>query len=180
MTDLLTVLPLFDSRPYTHVLPSLEKALITCSDLLTLDAIHVAKRAQLPPAEVKKLGDALLDALSDNASNVWPPVVDFGDVDKAGGKEASTSSKSSNPLQHQWIVSTLDDKLDIALNGGIHSGYLTEITGERYVPSGDKSMKDLLTILQCCWQDPISSDFASVSTIRKTRWIATHSSLHLD
>jgi hypothetical protein len=30
-------------------------------------------------------------------------------------------------------VSTLDDKLDIALNGGIHSGYLTEITGERYV-----------------------------------------------
>jgi len=133
MTDLLTVLPNFDSRPYTHVLPSLEKALITCSDLLTLDAIHVAKRAQLPPAEVKKLGDALLDSLSDNASELWPPAVESGDPSEAGEKETPTSSRSGNALQDQWIVSTLDDKLDIALNGGIHSGYLTEITGERYV-----------------------------------------------
>ena len=136
MTDLLTVLPHFDSRPYTHVLPSLEKALITCSDLLTLDAIHVAKRAQLPPPEVKKLGDALLHALSDNASDSWPPVLDAGDINEAGETEASTSSGTANSLQDQWIVSTLDDKLDIALNGGIHSGYLTEITGERYVQSG--------------------------------------------
>lgn len=140
MTDLLTVLPNFDSRPYTHVLPSLEKALITCSDLLTLDAIHVAKRAQLPPAEVKKLGDALLDSLSDNASELWPPAVESGDPSEAGEKETSTSSRSGNSIQEQWIVSTLDDKLDIALNGGVHSGYLTEITGERYVQRGDNSM----------------------------------------
>lgn len=140
MTDLLTVLPNFDSRPYTHVLPSLEKALITCSDLLTLDAIHVAKRAQLPPAEVKKLGDALLHALSNNASEILPPAVESGDHNEAGESEPSTSSRSGNSLQDQWIVSTLDDKLDIALNGGIHSGYLTEITGERYVQSGDNSM----------------------------------------
>ena len=140
MTDLLTVLPHFDSRPYTHVLPSLEKALITCSDLLTLDAIHVAKRAQLPPAEVKKLGDALLCALSENASESWPPAVESGDPNGPGEQEASVSSKSGNSLQDQWIVSTLDDRLDIALNGGIHSGYLTEITGERYVQSGGKRM----------------------------------------
>lgn len=37
-------------------------------------------------------------------------------------------------------MSTLDDKLDVALHGGIHSGYLTEITGERYVQSGGESM----------------------------------------
>ena len=141
MTDLLTVLPHFDSRPYTHVLPSLEKALITCSDLLTLDAIHVAKRAQLPPAEVKKLGDALLHALSDNASEIPPPAVESGDSNGAGEEEISISSRRCNPLQDQWIVSTLDDKLDIALNGGIHSGYLTEITGERYVQSTNKSIK---------------------------------------
>ena len=139
MTDLLTVLPNFDSRPYTHVLPSLEKALITCSDLLTLDAIHVAKRAQLPPAEVKKLGDALLDALSDNASETWLPGVESGDPNEAGEKEISKVPRGVNSLQDQWIVSTFDDKLDIALNGGIHSGYLTEITGERYVQSGDDS-----------------------------------------
>ena len=136
MTDLLTVLPNFDSRPYAHVLPSLEKALITCSDLLTLDAIHVAKRAQLPPAEVRKLGNALLDALSDNTSEVWPSAIESGHSNEAGEKEISTSLESGNSLQDQWIVSTLDDELDIALNGGFHSGYLTEITGERYVQSG--------------------------------------------
>jgi DNA repair protein RAD57 len=136
MTDLLTVLPHFDSRPYTHVLPSLEKALITCSDLLTLDAIHVAKRAQLPPAEVKKLGDALLDALGDTALEGWP-LGESGVPNDAGEKEASVAAKSGKSLQDQWIVSTLDDKLDIALNGGIHSGYLTEITGERYALSDD-------------------------------------------
>ena len=140
MTDLLTVLPNFDSRPFTHVLPSLEKALVTCSDLLTLDAIHLAKRAQLPPAEVKKLGDALLDALSDNASDVWPPAVESAHPNETGEREISTSSRSGSLLQDQWIVSTLDDKLDIALNGGIHSGYLTEITGERYGRNGDESM----------------------------------------
>lgn len=130
MTDLLTVLPHFDSRPYTHILPSLEKALISCSDLLTLDAIHVAKRAQLPPSEVKKLADALLHALSGGPSST---AVNPGDDHDAGQKTVLPSFRSGDSLQNQCIVSTLDDKLDIALNGGVHSGYLTEITGERYV-----------------------------------------------
>lgn len=132
MTDLLTVLPHFDSRPYTHILPSLEKALISCSDLLTLDAVHVAKRAQLPPSEVKKLADALVDALSAGPSST-DPSINPGDDHEPGGKPVLPSSRSGDSLQSQWIVSTLDDKLDIALNGGVHSGYLTEITGERYV-----------------------------------------------
>lgn len=180
MTDLLTVLPNFDSRPFTHVLPSLEKALVTCSDLLTLDAIHLAKRAQLPPAEVKKLGDALLDSLSDHASDVWPLAVESAHPNETGEREISTSSRSGNLLQDQWIVSTLDDKLDIALNGGIHSGYLTEVTGERYVRNGDVSMTTSTNPPQCCRQDPISSDFAVVGTARQQRGIASHSSLHLD
>jgi DNA repair protein RAD57 len=48
MTDLLQVLPDLDSKPYSHLLPSLDRALITTNDLLTLDAADVAKRAQLP------------------------------------------------------------------------------------------------------------------------------------
>ena len=139
MTDLLTVLPHFDSRPHTHVLPSLEKALITCSDLLTLDAIHVAKRAQLPPAEVKKLADALLHALNDGTPESWPPTKSGG-PDEGGDKETSTSVRSGDSLQDQWIVSTLDDQLDIVLNGGIYSGLLTEITGERYALSNNPTM----------------------------------------
>lgn len=150
MTDLLTVLPQFDSRPYTHILPSLEKALISCSDLLTLDAIHVAKRAQLPPAEVKKLGEALVSALSDGFSGTEPSE-EPGDHNEDGDSNTHTSFKSGDSLENQWIVSTLDDKLDIALNGGIHSGYLTEITGERYVGTIEtilKSITNHVTVLR--------------------------------
>jgi DNA repair protein RAD57 len=132
MTDLLTVLPHFDSRAYTHILPSLEKALISCSDLLTLDAIHVAKRAQLPPNEVKKFAEALVHALSDGFSGTGPSA-NPADLDEPVEEVNVSSFRSGDSLENQWIVSTLDDKLDIALNGGVHSGYLTEITGERYV-----------------------------------------------
>lgn len=55
MTNLLTLLPEFDIKPFTHILPSLERALISTADLLTLDAVDVAKRAQVPPGEVRKL-----------------------------------------------------------------------------------------------------------------------------
>lgn len=131
MTDLLTVLPHFDTRPHTHVLPSLEKALISCSDLLTLDSIHVAKRAQLPPSEVGKLADAVIQALSGMPVDANPST-NPGRPQEPDETATIPSFESGNPLEHQWIVSTLDDRLDIALNGGIHSGYLTEITGERY------------------------------------------------
>jgi DNA repair protein RAD57 len=139
MSDLLSVLPSFDARPFTHILPKLEKALVSCSDLLTLDALHVAKRAQLPASEVKKLADALVQSLSGHAvspndpSDAPPasgePAYPHGD----GGLILSPVLRSGDALLDQWMISTLDDKLDIALNGGIHSGYLTEITGERFV-----------------------------------------------
>ncbi|KAL7777240.1 hypothetical protein CFE70_007663 [Pyrenophora teres f. teres 0-1] len=63
MTDLLQVLPDFDQKPYTHLLPSLDKALITTNDLLTLDAADVAKRAQVPAGELRKLADGVVAAL---------------------------------------------------------------------------------------------------------------------
>lgn len=137
MTDLLTVLPHFDSRPYTHILPSLEKALISCADLLTLDAIHVAKRAQVPPGEVKKLADSLVHALSIDSSvtTATAPRSESGDSHGEEEQKGPTVFGRGGSLLDQWMISTLDDKLDAALNGGIHSGYLTEITGERYVYS---------------------------------------------
>ncbi|KAM0713553.1 hypothetical protein Q7P37_010515 [Cladosporium fusiforme] len=141
MTDLLTVLPHFDSRPYTHILPSLEKALVSCADLLTLDATHVAKRAQVPPGEVKKLADSLVHALS-NDSSVTAPRPASGD---ARGEEDPRRPvfRRGDALLDQWTVSTLDDKLDTATNGGVHSGYLTEITGE----SAAGKTQFLLTLL---------------------------------
>jgi len=125
MTNLLNVLPDFDTKPYTHILPSLEKALISTSDLLTLEAIDVAKRAQVPAGEVKKLGDALLDGLRGNSTEA------HGDNHGANAADGSFLFKRGDKLERQWTISTLDDALDGKLNGGIHSGYLTEITGER-------------------------------------------------
>lgn len=124
MTDLLQVLPDFDAKPYSHLLPSLDKALITTNDLLTLEAADVAKRAQLPAGELRKLTEAVVSALHHQLG--------FGGEEEAG---TSYLSASGNPdeLKKQWnCISTLDEKLDAALGGGIPAGYLVEVTGERY------------------------------------------------
>ncbi len=120
MTNILTVLPDFDVKPFTHLLPSLEKALVSTADLLTLDALDVAKRAQVPPGEVKKLCDALLNSLH---ADISP----FGGVsaDGDGLEDAALGDRRSK------FVTTLDETLDASLGGGIYTGYLTEIVGER-------------------------------------------------
>ncbi|CZT19851.1 related to RAD57 protein [Ramularia collo-cygni] len=119
MTNILTVLPDFDTSPYTHILPSLEKALVSTADLLTLDAVDIAKRAQVPPGEVKKLADALLNALHTDAP-----------ADDAGAA-AKSAPHSCVDVARRWAtISTLDDDLDHALGGGIALGQLTEIVGE--------------------------------------------------
>lgn len=124
MTNLLTVLPHFDVAPFTHILPSLEKALVSTADLLTLDALHVAKRAQVPPGEVKKLADALLDALQQDLD---PSTLEDGRAPNGGHANGTAQS-----LADRWAtISTLDDELDTSLGGGVAFGHLTEIVGER-------------------------------------------------
>lgn len=116
MTDLLQVLPDLDTKPFAHLLPSLDRALITTNDLVTLDAAAVAKRAQLPAGELRKLADAVVAALHHQLG--------FGPEEPA------------RPPQRDWAwTSTLDDELDAALGGGIPRGYLVEVTGERCVLS---------------------------------------------
>ena len=131
MTNVLSVLPDFDVRPFSHVLPSLEKALISTADLLTLDALDVAKRAHLPPGEVKKLTTALLE--STQASLDVPNPVQNGETESAG----------ENQCERTNLISTLDDKLDLGLGGGIARGCLTEVVGE----SAAGKTQVLLTLL---------------------------------
>lgn len=126
MTDLLHVLANFPTASYSHLIPSLDRAHITTSDLLTLDAADLAKRAQLPPAEVAKLAEAVLQALQADVS------VCNTDESSATRQEAEDASRQALPGWREWqTISTLDDKLDLALGGGIPTGYMTEITGER-------------------------------------------------
>lgn len=125
MTDLLQVLPDFDTRPWTHLLPSLDKALITTSDLLTLDAADVGKRAQLPAGEVRKLVDAAVAALHRHLG--------FGGEEAGRGSSSLPGLGSADaPRAGSGSISTLDEQLDAALGGGLPPGYLIEVTGERY------------------------------------------------
>lgn len=125
MTDLIQVLPDLDTQPYSHLLPSLEKALITTNDLLTLDALDVAKRAQLPPAEVRKLADYVLHALHLQLG--------VGEEDHETSRVQEEQGRAGDSHPEWATISTLDDDLDVALGGGFPAGYLTEITGERYL-----------------------------------------------
>lgn len=112
MSDLLQVLAGFKTSSFSHILPSIDKAGITTSDLICLSPQEIAKRAQVPPVEAAKLSQAVIEALqADNARSAR--TLDFDDGPKK--------------------ISTLNEGLDSALGGGIPPGYLTEITGERYV-----------------------------------------------
>ncbi|CAK4031118.1 DNA repair rhp57 [Lecanosticta acicola] len=136
MTNLLTILPHFDVAPFSHILPSLEKASVSTADLLTLDALHVAKRAQVPPAEVKKLADALLDALHQSAG--------FARSESNGAlSEGDAVGLRTRLVDKAAPISTLDDSLDAALGGGVPFGHLTEIVGE----SAAGKTQVLLTLL---------------------------------
>lgn len=121
MTDLLQVLPDFETRPFSHLLPSLDKALITTNDLLTLDAADVAKRAQLPAGELRKLVDAIVPVLHQQLG-----------VGVDAASEHGFSGALGTRMDAWTCISTLDNELDTALGGGIPPGYLVEVTGERY------------------------------------------------
>ncbi|KAH6868244.1 DNA repair protein-like protein RAD57 [Alternaria rosae] len=175
MTDLLQVLPDFDAKPYTHLLPSLDKALITTNDLLTLDAADVAKRAQLPAGELRKLADAVIAALHRQLG--------FGGEEAAVGNSFLSASGIPDAPNDGWTcISTLDEELDAALGGGIPRGYLVEITGE----SGAGKTQLLLTLLLASQLPPpkglaksavyISTE-AILSTNRLAQLLSSHPAL---
>ncbi|KAK5172514.1 DNA repair protein rhp57 [Saxophila tyrrhenica] len=135
MTDILTVLVDFDIRPYTHILPSLEKALITTADLLSLEPLDVAKRAQVPAGEVRKLVDAVLDGLHGAVGRSRQV---YGQ-DVGGPVDLSEDRPPGR-------ISTLDRSLDASLNGGVAPGYLTEIVGESAVGKTQSLLTLLLSV----------------------------------
>jgi DNA repair protein RAD57 len=139
MTDLLITLPSFPTSSYTHLLPSLEKNFITTSDLLTLDALEIAKRAQLPIFDVKRLATHILEALHSDLG-----LESSGARHEADEKSSAPHSVQGNKgkklkttgehLVSKWkSIGLFDATLNKAVGGGIPTGYITEVTGERYV-----------------------------------------------
>ena len=134
MTDLLHTLPDFPTKSYTHLLPSLEKHLITITDLLTLDALEIAKRAQLPVLDLRRLANHIIAALQEDLGLKEDGSVENESARQPGFKKNVWLKKNGRDAVDQWTtISTLDDHLDAALGGGIPTGYITEIAGERYV-----------------------------------------------
>lgn len=137
--DLLSVLPGFSTRSYNHILPSLEKKHITTVDLITLDALEVAKRARVPPGDVRRLSTQILQALHQDLGFAKEGTEQeaTGNENVNGGdtRAAEIIAGPSTKLDlSRWrTISTLDPALDALLGGGIPTGYLTEVTGERCV-----------------------------------------------
>lgn len=127
MTDLTAVLPSFPTHKYVRLLPSLEKNLITTADLLTLDSAEVAKRAQLPLLDLKRLSAAILEALQGTLGIPGEKI-----AEEQNGVQIFALKRSGKDVLNAWnTISTLDDDLDRALGGGLPVGYITEVTGER-------------------------------------------------
>ena len=134
MTDLLHILPDFPTSTYTHLLPSLEKHHITTTDLLTLEALEIAKRAHLPLLDLRRLTGHVLSTLQSdlgleksNPTNYDATAL----VPEPAGKKATLRASGREVIAQRPIVSTLDPSLDNAIGGGIPTGYITEIVGER-------------------------------------------------
>lgn len=115
MADLHEVLPHFPHGKYAHLLQALDRHELTTVDLMTMEVADIGKATQLPLLEIQRLRSAVTDAL-------------HHDLGVAGGP-----SDTEGPVHFTAkpsFVSTLDDKLDQALGGGIPTGYITEVAGE--------------------------------------------------
>ncbi|KAI9774854.1 MAG: hypothetical protein M1840_000070 [Geoglossum simile] len=128
MTDLLSTLPAFPTKPHAHLLPSLEKNHITTTDLLTLDALEIAKRARLPLLDVRRLVGCVVAALHGELG-VGAPDGGGGGSDGVGGL-AGLRRCGADVVRRWRCISTLDERLDEALGGGVPMGYITEFAGE--------------------------------------------------
>lgn len=131
MTDLLHTIPDFPTKLYTHLLPSLEKNLITTTDLLTLDALEVAKRAQLPLLDVRRLSNHVVAILQGRLGLKTDNAPVYQSAGQGQPEYGSLKERGNEATVQLSRISTLDPCIDAALGGGIPTNYITEITGER-------------------------------------------------
>ncbi|KAK4861629.1 hypothetical protein LT330_003664 [Penicillium expansum] len=144
--DLLLVLPGFVTKPFAHILPPLERAKVTTVDVITLDSLEIAKRARVPPADVRRLSSCIVEALHTDVGFEKPQTntgASDGPSSSINPDAASRTIGSSTKRTSQWnTISTLDPAMDALLGGGIPTGYVTEVTGE----SGSGKTQFLLSL----------------------------------
>ncbi|KAJ5180673.1 hypothetical protein N7492_003883 [Penicillium capsulatum] len=146
--DLLSVLPGFATKPYAHILPPLERSKLTTVDLITLDTLEIAKRAHVPPADVRRLSARIVEALHADLGFVKdqtaPGTSGTDEPSSSINADAGWTLGPATRFQPRWnVVSTMDPAMDALLGGGIPTGYVTEVTGE----SGSGKTQFLLSLL---------------------------------
>ena len=123
------MVPNFDTKPFSHILHSLEKNSITVTDLLTQDPSAIAARCTVD-IDVHKLSKAIAQALQQDvaAGTRKRKTIDTTSASTSGVSPQAKKTKQVQPQKP--IVRTLDKKIDEALHGGLQVGHVTEIVGE--------------------------------------------------
>ncbi|KAJ5794004.1 DNA recombination and repair protein Rad51 C-terminal [Penicillium paradoxum] len=132
--DLLVVLPGFVTKTFTHIIPPLERARVTTVDVITLDALEIAKRARVPPADVRRLSARIVEELHTDVGfeKRRTSIVTSSNV-PSFSINPETVSRTLGPATKrdpsQWsTISTLDSAMDSLLGGWdsdriCHRGY---------------------------------------------------------
>jgi DNA repair protein RAD57 len=110
MSDLYLVSNL--ASPSSRVLQALENAGLFTVDLLTLDVFEIHRRTQLSVIDVQNLVKDVISAMSRNVES-----------------EVKTAQER---IQDFSFLTSGDETINGLLGGGIPTGSLTEVTGERY------------------------------------------------
>ena len=137
MADLLQILPDFDTDPYCYLLNTLDRHQIITSDLLTLETSELAKRAKLPLPQLRTLVEEVTRKLH-KTSGICEVTGDCQTISHVKGREEISTDSKHEESKGRWtqtqldLISTLDERLDLALAGGFPAGYVSEVTGERY------------------------------------------------
>lgn len=132
MADLKDVLPRFDIQPWRHLTYSLEKKNILTAELISQDAVEIARRCPLPLKEVKRLIAAVNAALQADLSltTAAPQSASQNEISEPLKKRLRI--EQPRPLEKQMtFVRTLDADIDQCLGGGFPTGSICEIVGER-------------------------------------------------
>lgn len=135
MADLTEVLPHFDLEPWKHLTYSLGKRNILTAELIAIDPVEIVKRCPLPLKEVRRMATAVTDALRADLGFVSMPPPSRPQVNGEESRNKKAIFGPTAEARAAQYVKTLDSTIDECLRGGLPTGRITEIVGERYVMS---------------------------------------------
>lgn len=133
MSDLSETLPDFDLGPYQHLLHSLQKNEITVADLISLEPAEIARKCPLPLLDVRRLANSVVGHLQRDLHMIAHEPSTSSELlaSASGHKGAGIDIGSLGQTEELTFISTGDTKLDDILGGGLPTGYITEVVGER-------------------------------------------------